>query len=275
MSAREWASGGCEAFQNGKLVKAKGLFSRAAEQDPNDFRVRANLARTIEQSGDRQEAILHMQQAVDLSNGDPRLRLELGEMYLAAGQWFPARRQVQLLLESNNRNAPAWALSGKTHKAKGKYQEALADFQKALGYEPELEDVQMQIVETYGKIGQPLRALSAVEQVLSKYPVDDQPEQGVLAKSVALMELKQIGPAIDLLETASQKERPSSEVFVRLSNAQILAGQESQARLTLNRGKEKFPHLAVFDQLANELQSGKKRVASMGGAFPSNGTFSR
>ncbi len=266
-SARRWASGGLEAFHNGKLSNAKRLFSRAAEQDPNDFRVRANLARTIHQSGDRQEAILHMQQAVDLSNGDPKLQLELGEMYLEAGQWLPARRQVQLALESNNRFAPAWALSGKTEKAKGNYEQALADFQKALGYDPELEDVQMLIVDTYEKMGQPLRSLSAVEHVLSKYPVDNQPEQAVLAKSVALISLKQLGPAIDLLETASRKEQPSSEVFVRLGQAQLLAGQVSQARLTLNIGKQKYPHMLVFDQLANQLQSAKQDVAAVEGSL--------
>ena len=267
VSAREWATGGCEAFQNGKLAKAKGLFSRAAEQNPNDFRVRANLARAIHQSGDRQEAILHMQQAVDLSNGDPKLQLELGEMYLEAGQWLPARRQVQMVLESNNRYAPAWALSGRTQKAKGNHEQALADFQKALGYDPELEDVQMQIVQIYGKIGQPLRALSAVEQVLSKYPVDNQPESAILAKSVALINLEQLSPAIDLLEEASLKERPTSEVFIRLGQAQLLAGQVSQARLTLNRGKEKYPNLLVFEQLANDLKSAKQRVASVDGSL--------
>ena len=262
VSARQWASGGAEAFHNGRLDQAKGLFSRAAQQNPNDASVRENLARTLHKSGDRQQAILQMQHAVDLSNGDPRLQIELGELYLEAGQWLPARRQLELALKQDHRYAPAWVLSGKTEKAKSNYEQALADFQRAMGFSPNLPDVEMQIVDTYQKMGQPLRALSAVEQILSKHPSDDQPEAAVLAKSVALMEMKQFKPAIDILQTASEKELASSSVFVRLGQAQLLDGQVSQARLTLNRGKQQFPNLVVFDDLGEDLQSVESRVAS-------------
>ena len=264
VSARQWASGGVEAFHNGRLDQAKGLFSRAAQQNPNDASVRENLARTLHQSGDTQQAILQMQHAVDLSIGDPRLLVELGELYLDAGQWLPARRQVELAFEHDHRYAPAWVLSGKTEKAKSNYEQALADFQRAIGISPDLPGVEMQIVDTYQKMGQPLRALSAVEQILSKHPSDDQPESAVLAKSVALMEMKQFKPAIDILQIASEKERASSNVFVRLGQAQLLAGQISQARLTLNRGKQEYPNLVVFDDLSDDLQSVESRVASTG-----------
>lgn len=258
-SASQWACGGLEAVQKGKLDQAKGFFSKAAEENPNDFRVRANLARTLYQSGEKQLAILQMQQAVDLSRGDSRLQVELGEMYLDAGQWLPARRQAQVAIESNHRFAPAWALRGKTEKAKGNYDQALADFQKALGYDPNLTSVQLQIVDTYQKMGLPMRSLSAVEQVLTKHSSDQQPEAAIIAKSIALINLDQLSPAIDLLETASHRQKASSELFVRLGQAQLLAGQISQARLTLKRGKRAFPNLIVFDQLVAELQSAERQ----------------
>lgn len=268
VSVRQWNNGGLEAYQKGRLEQAQGLFTRAADQAPNDYRVRANLARTYQRSGDTQSAILHMQQAVDLSNGDPKLAIELGEMYLQAGQWLPARRQVQLALESNHRFAPAWALSGKTEKAKGNYEQALADFQKAIGYSDDLPDVQMQIVDTYQKMNQPLRALSAVDQVLSRHPIGDQPEHVIIAKSAVLIELRQLGTAIDLLETASQNEKATSRVFVQLSRAQLRANQLSHARLTLYRGKQAFPEDPVFDQMASSMESEKPLVASAGGTDP-------
>ncbi len=262
VSARQWASGGLDAFHNGRLDQAKGFLARAAQQDPNDASVRENLARTLHQSGDTREAIVQMQHAVDLSNGDPRLQVELGEMYLEQGQWLPARRQVELAMKTNHRFAPAWVLSGKTEKAKGNYDNALADFQRAIGIAPETADAEIEIIDTYQRMGKPLRALSAVEQMLSKYPSDEYPEPAVLAKSLALLEMKQIRPAIDVLQTASLKEKATSEVFVRLGQAQLLDGQVSQARLTLNRGKESFPNLTVFDELVNDLQSAEQRVAS-------------
>lgn len=269
-SASQWACGGLEAVHKGRLDQAKGLFSKAAKENPTDFRVRANLARTLHQSGDTHLAIQQMQQALDLSNGDLKMRVELGEMHLDAGQWLAARRHADLAIETNHRYAPAWALRGKTEKAKGNFEPALADFQKALGYEPELTSVQMEIVDTYQKMGQPLMALSAVEHVLSRHSTDQQPEDAIIAKGVALMNLNQFHPAIDLLESASQKEKATSEVFVRLGQAQLMAGQISQARLTLNRGKHAFPHLTVFDELVAELQSPNQRIVAL-----ENGTFQR
>lgn len=264
ISARQCASGGLDAFHKGRLDQAKGLLSRAVEQNPNDASVRENLARTLHQSGDTSQAISQMQHAVDLSGGDPRMLVELGEMHLDAGHWLPARRQVELALDKDHRFAPAWVLSGKTEKAKGNYDQALADFQRALGIRPDLPDVQMQMVDTYQRMGKPQRALSAIQQIVSKLPSDELPEQVVLAKSIALMDLNHLRPAIDLLQTAIQKEQASSEVYVRLGQAQLLAGQVSQARLTLNRGKQVFPNLVVFDQLVNDLQSAEQHVASAG-----------
>ena len=264
VSAKQWASGGIDAFQNGRIDQAKGLFSRAAQQNPNDASVRENLALTLHENGETQQAILQMQHAVDLSNNDPRMLVQLGELYLDAGQWIPARRQVELALERDHRYAPAWVLSGKTEKAKSNFEQALADFQRAIGLDSDLPQIEMQIVDTYQQMGQPHRALSAAEQILSKHASDDQPEAAVLAKSVALIALKQFNPAIDILQTASEKERASSDVFVRLGQAQLLAGQASQARLTLNRGKQVYPNLAVFDELVTDLQSAKSRVASTG-----------
>jgi tetratricopeptide (TPR) repeat protein len=264
VSARQWASGGLEALHNGRLETAKGLLSRAVEQNPNDASVRENLARTLHKSGDTEQAISQMQHAVELSKGDPRMIVELGEMYLDTGQWWHARNQVDLALNANHRFAPAWALSGKTEKAKGNYSQALADFQRALGFNPEMPQVQMQIVDTYQRMGNSHRALSAIEQILNKLPSDKVPESVVLAKSVAMIDLDLVRPAIDLLQTASNKKHASSVVFVRLGQAQLLAGQVSQARMTLNRGKLAYPNLVVFDELISNLQSAEQRVASAG-----------
>ena len=262
-SARQWANNGLEAFQCGRLAQAKSLFSRATEQDPSDFRARANLARTLNQSGDHQQAIFEMQQAVDHSNNDPKMLVELGQMYLDAGQWIPSRRQVELALDANPRFAEAWELKGKTEKSKGNYVQALADFQRALGYTPDLPSVQLEIVDTYQRMGEPLRALSAVEQILSKYPASEQPESAILAKSMALIKLKHLNSAIELLETTSQRDNASSAIFVRLGQAQMIAGNMPQARQTIKRGKQAFPNSLVFDQMAGQISTAQERVATL------------
>lgn len=261
-SAKQWANRGLEAFQCGHVAKAKGMFSKATKENPNDFWMRANLARTLRQSGELPQAILEMRQAVEQSNGDPKLRVELGNMYLESGQWLPAKRQAELALQTNHAFAPAWFLNGKVSKAKGDYQSALAALQHAVGITSNQVDVEMEIVNTYQEMGQPLRALSAVEHLLSKHPAQAQPEPALIAKSVILLALEQVEPAVEILETASRYDNASSEVFVRLGQAHVMAGRHSQARMALNRGKQAYPDIPIFEDLIASLKTDNQRVAS-------------
>jgi len=254
-SARQWANNGLEAFQNGHLDQAKGLFSRASEQNPTDYRIRANLAQTLYQSGDLQQAIAEMQQAVKLSSNEPKMLILLGQMYLNLGQFELAQEQVELALAADHRFPSAWELKGKISKSKGEFQYALADFQKSLGYAPDVTSVQLEIVDTYQRMGEPLRALSAVEQVLQRQPLDKQPLSAIVAKSVALIELKQFPPAIDLLQTASQRPDASSALFLQLGHAQLLAGDKAGSLATVNRARQTFPDLPVFHELAQAIST--------------------
>ena len=130
------------------------------------------------------------------------------------------------------------------------------------GIDPNLPGIELTIVETYQRMHQPLRALSAVEQLLSHYPPDQQPDEAVIAKSVALMELHQTNTAINLLHAASERDDVSSEIYLRLSQAQLAAGQTSQARLTLIRAQQAYPGQTQIDGLLAQLQSPTERVAS-------------
>lgn len=254
VSAREWANGGLEAFQCGKLDQAKTLFTRSTLQRPDDFRVRANLARTLHQSGEASEAIAQMQQAVDQSGNDPAMLIELGEMYLAVGQLSPANRQAQTALQVNHRLAAAWRLKGQVSSARGDHALALGEFQKAAGFDPDALEIQMDIASTYQAMNEPLKALAAIESLLARHPVDSQPEAAILVKADLLLALNQNSSAIAMLQRASREQSDSRAILVRLGNAQLAAGQISQARSTITRGLELFEEHAEFSRLELEVE---------------------
>ena len=181
-AARQWSGNGFDAIKRGAVCEARECFAKASSQLPNDHRIVANVARTHFQEGQTQQAIEFMQQAIDLSGNDAELNVELGEYYLADGQLQAAERQVQRSLKKKHRLASAWLLKGKTKAARGDIKAALGDYQRALGIDGSREDIQLQIVDSYQQLGDPLRALSAVEQLLDKYPTERQPETAILAK---------------------------------------------------------------------------------------------
>lgn len=267
--ARDWANNGIEAFQRGKLQQAKGLFKRATQESPEDFRARANLARTMHQSGETAEAIEQMQVGVQLSGNDPKLLVELGQMYLDVDQLTPAKRQAQLAIDAEPRFAPAYQLLGRIHQSRGQYDEALACFQKAAGYAPEELDVQLDIADTYVASQQQQKALATVEYVLAQHPADSQPSSAVVAKADLLMQMKQESMAVATLERAVRDQPGSKTILVRLAEAQVQTGQLSQARLTAARGREVFPDANEFQlldqRIAQAQQQSPQHVAGLKG----------
>ncbi|MDA8564289.1 tetratricopeptide repeat protein, partial [Mariniblastus sp.] len=203
---REWTHSGLDAMQNGKLSQARSFFKRAASQSPQDVISRVNLARADARLGNLQEAIEHLHSAVELDPAEPNLHVELGELYFQASQPAEAAASVARALELSPRSAKAWGLKGKLSHASGQLQQALSEYQRSLSYSSTHgtsdDETQMLMVQVYQQLGKPTRALSTVEQLLSRYPRDRQPENALLAKGKTLMQLEQPGPAADVLAIA-------------------------------------------------------------------------
>jgi tetratricopeptide (TPR) repeat protein len=260
--SQQWTKVGLDALNTGKLSQAKSFFTRAAAEDPKDALARISLARALRQEKDLSGAIEEMQKGVELSGGrDAKLLAELGEMYLDAGRWPQANQNAELALQLDHRCAAAWALRGRVQHAKGDYQTALANYQRAASIDPELTGVQLQIAEVYHDLGEPLRALSAIEKVLQKSPVDQQDEAVLLAKGEVLLDLRQLNAAIEVLQAASERPKATSDAYLRLAEAQITSGQISQARATLNRGREAHPQVPQFDECLSVLPPDISRFA--------------
>ena len=252
VSARNWARSGFEAMHEGCFQQAKTFFSRAAKDMPGDPRILANLARSEFQQGNVERSTSVMEKAVEESD-DPELRCELGEMYLRSGRWIAASEHADKAIEKDRHLSAAWNLKGKLAAAKGEHQRALQLFQRSLAYQTESDDIQMLIAQTYMRLDQPMRALSATETLLNRHPPNRQPETAIIAKSEALLAMQQHPAAIDVLQIASNRPDCSKEMFFQLGKAQLHAGQRSQARLTLAKGKQRFPEEELFTQLAGSI----------------------
>ena len=239
-AARQWTGNGIEAVRRGAVTEARACFAKASSQLPTDHNIIANVARTHFHEGQFELAIAEMNRAVEINRDDPELLVELGEYYLAAGQLQAASVQAEKSLNKNYRLASAWLLKGQIHAASGDHRQALGDFQKAAGIDAARDDVQLHIVQSYRSLGDPLRALSAIETLLEKYPADQQPNQALVEKSSALLQLNQHSAAIETLKLAIRND-PTPEMFHALANAQELSGRNTTALQTLDEAKQRFP----------------------------------
>ena len=263
-SARQWTGNGLSALGRGAAREAKSCFARASNELPNDSRIVANLARAHYQQGEFQQATQVMTRAVELAGGADEMEVELGEYHLRIGQADVAMQLADQVLKANHKSTGAWLLRGRSRGVGGDWSGALSDYQRALGIanmESEQEEIQLEIVEAYRRLNQPLRALSAVEQVLHKYPVDRHPESALLAKSEALVQLKQLDPAIEILQVAAKRKDISSAAWTMLADVQVRAGRLDQARRTLASAQEKYPGDSRVATFVSELGSQEPRVA--------------
>ena len=258
--------GGVNALHDGRLSQAEGLLNRAAETRPNDPRIRENLAKALAQQGKLDLAIANMSQAVAKSHGDPLLNVQLGKLYLQAGQLPQAAGQAALALEQNRKMPEAWALKADAELAQGNLGSELSHFQRALGYQPTMPEIQIKVAAIQQEMGKPMRSLSTLEHMLRQYPVEQQPESAVLLASRVLVDIKQTDQAIEILTAATERQDATSAVFVQLSKAQLAAGQLSQARLALARATSAYPDQPEIQQQLAELQSSDQRVAVLDSA---------
>ncbi len=247
-AARQWTGSGIEAVRRGAIGEARDCFAKASSQLPGDHDIIVNVARTHFEEGQYQKAIETMTRAVKLGNEDPELVVELGEFLLADGQTVEARKQVDKALKKDRRLASAWLLKGRVHSAIGEDRVALGDFQRAMGLDDSRTDVQLEVIRSYRRLGDPLRALSAVEKLLENYPDHLQPEAAILEKSHALVQLNQTGSAIETLQKAIVQSDASREVHLAL------------AAISRDKLPQSPSSTSGVDCLA---ENGTKRVASL------------
>ena len=136
IAARRMSRQGIQAMRDGKWATAEKLFNDALTESDSDDRAHRGLAESLWQRDDRESAIRHMEQAVRLSAGEPKLIERLGRMYLDVGRLEDANQQCLIALEANRDSAPVWALRGDCLYQQERLDDALAAYHRALACSP-------------------------------------------------------------------------------------------------------------------------------------------
>lgn len=249
VAARRLSRQGLKAAREGDWTVAETLFSESLDVSDNNDAAHRGLADTLWLRGRRNEAIEHLQKAVQLSAGDPKHLQRLGRMYLELGRVDEAARQCEIALQSDREWATLWALRGDCENAQGRSDAALAAYHRALSLQPDYPYVQMQTAEIYHQQRRHDRLLATLDRLhdsaASMLPSQTDggivPGRADLLRGLAMRELGRIEEGNRYLVAAAEKNPSDVNAPLQLVAASIAGGDPVAAQAWLAQAMKVDP----------------------------------
>ena len=146
------------------------------------------------------------------------------------GQTGPAMENAQRAIDFDPRLPAAWTARARVLRAMNRPADALADYQRALGYQPQDRTIPVEIAEVYGQLHQPQRALATLQALAERYSPGEEPQRVLYLEGLAQMALGRFDEAVESLSAAATRERPTPEILCRLAEARLAAGRPKRRR---------------------------------------------
>jgi tetratricopeptide (TPR) repeat protein len=257
---RQLTQQGVNAMERGDWKRAESLLEQAVVTSAKDADARSNYAQALLHRGAQQQALAQLEAARELVPADPGLAVRAGEVYLALGQ---SQRAWQLTDEATRLDpkfAPAWELRGRLASTQGQPREALAAYQRALGYAPQSEAIAMRLAEVYRQLNEPERALAALQAVAERYPPGEEPQQILHLEGLALSAMGRHDDAARTLALAAGRERPTADLLCHLAEAELAAGRAPYAQYALQQALSLDPNHAASRNLSARLATAARPV---------------
>jgi tetratricopeptide (TPR) repeat protein len=247
LSCRQLTQRGISAIDRGDWPKAEALLAQAVKTCPVDCEARRLYAEALWQRGAGQQAIEQLEEAMRLSTDDPGLLVRSGEMRLAMGQLDPAFAAAAQAMDLDPALAAAWRLRARAMQQAGHPRQALSDYHRCLGHDPENREALLQVAELHRQLNQPQRALLALQVLLDSYPAGEEPRQALVLAALAYSALGRHQDAAYALRAAVDHGPPEPELLLQLAEAEWAAGRPMQARVAADRALSLAPgHSAIL-----------------------------
>lgn len=228
-ACRQLSRDGVAAMELGQWDEARSLLEEAVATSPTDLDARRNLAEVLWQTGNRRDAVVHMEAAVRLDPRHAPTVVRAGEMLLAVGAVDRARQRAQQAIALDPTFAGAWALRGRVYRQQGDAAHALADMQQALRYSPHATDVLLATAELQYAMGHPQRSLTTVHHLLDVYAPGEEPQRALWLEGSAYQAVGRPRDAVESLYAATLRRAAPADLLYQLAVAEQAAGQPDAA----------------------------------------------
>jgi tetratricopeptide (TPR) repeat protein len=199
--ARRLSNEGLTAADRNDLARAESLLERAVESCPTDIEARRHYADVLWRRGERMEAVNQISEALRLSPGEVALCLDGGRMYMELGLFDDADRLADEAVAAAPGSAAAWHLRGRVALARGRSDEALADFHRALAIAPDDRAMLLDTAEVYRRLDRPQRCLATLAILGETYGPNQTPAHVLALEGMAQ---EALGRPLDALESYRQ-----------------------------------------------------------------------
>jgi tetratricopeptide (TPR) repeat protein len=215
--ARRLCNAGLSAADQKDLLRAEGLLERAVKECPTDIDARRHYADVLWKRGERMDAVRQIAEALRIAPGDVGLCIDGGRMYMELGLLDDADRLSREAVRVAPRSDRAWRLHGQVALARGRPEEALADFHRALAISPDDRELILDTAEIYRRLGRPQRALATLAILGESYSPNQTPPQVLVLEGMAQEALDRPADAIESYRQAVARGLQSQDIATRLA----------------------------------------------------------
>jgi tetratricopeptide (TPR) repeat protein len=249
-SCRQYSAQGIAAIEQGNVAEAESLFAKAIESCPTDAEARRRYAEALWKRGDAAAAMGQLEEAARLAPDNTLLAIRMGEIYLSLDRWENAARAADRAVASDHQNVQAWSLRARAMQAGGNHRQALSDWQRALSLDPRNAYLLEELAQAYRRVGQPERALTAVQALIDTFPPGEESARSLHLQGLALAELGRHDMALVSYEQALDRDGPTPDLLCDLGRTALAVQKFERAHHAAAQALELAPHHAAAQSLA-------------------------
>jgi tetratricopeptide (TPR) repeat protein len=146
-------------------AEARSELRRAVTLMPREPQARLQLAKAYEASDNWIDAVQQLQRLVELAPQEPEYSYQLGRAWTKLSGWA-----YQQISRANPRSARLQQALGQEYAVQGRYDQALAAFQRAAQFDPKLPEIHLAIALICFELKKLDEAQAAIELELSLVP---------------------------------------------------------------------------------------------------------
>ena len=223
-ACRQLSQQGKSAMEREDWQAAEACFAEAIRTHPEDAAARRCYAEVLWRRGAQQQALLQAEEGLRLAGDDPACAVQVGEMNLTMGRLDEAGRLANAALDAHPACSAAWALRSRAAAREGRFDDALADLQRALEHAPGDRQLLLEVAEMHRFLGRPQRALAALAVLHETYSNSEAPAEVLYQSGLALAALGRPTDAVDAYVAAAQRGMTSANLMASLAEARLRIG---------------------------------------------------